>query len=153
MDKEDKESVNYEIPVEIQQRLNIFKILLTIMVIFIHSYIETIRVGSGDVLLEIPIWFENFKFIISKCISRIAVPAFFLISSILLYKKEFSYKDNLIKKLKTLVVPYLILNTFWILFYFVVQMIPSLGVYFSNEDNIIEKWNILDFLNAYLRFL
>ncbi len=30
MDKEDKESVNYEIPVEIQQRLNIFKILLIV---------------------------------------------------------------------------------------------------------------------------
>ncbi len=140
----------YNISDALSKRINILKLWLIIMVVFIHSYTTTVNFVSNDVSLVVPQWLEIVKYIISQCISRCAVPAFFMISAILLYRKPFKWKNNLVKKTKTLLVPYLILNTFWILFYFVCQHIPMLSDYFSNPDNIVAEWGIGKWISVYL---
>lgn len=131
------------------KRINIVKVWFTIMVVFIHSYSETINLTSGNVNLEVPLWLEIMKYSISRCVSSCAVPGFFFISAVLLYRKEFAWKDNLKKKIKTLLLPYFLINSFWILFYYICQQIPLLSDYFSNSANMVGEWNALNWLNAY----
>ena len=133
------------------RRIKIVRAWFTIMVVFIHSYSTVKLAGSSDSTF-IPQWLEIAKYVISICISQCSVPGFFLISSILLYRKDFVWKNNLCKKTKTLLVPYLLLNSFWILFYACAQSIPFLSAYFTNEDNMIASWGIPDFLNAYIGY-
>lgn len=130
-------------------RISILKVWLTVMVIFIHQYSETIKLNSGNIVLDVPVWLATVKWIVSQCISRCAVPAFFLISAFFLYRREFCWKDNIKKKFRTLLVPYLILNTFWVLFYFCCQNLPGLGDFFANPDNIVASWNFGGWLKAY----
>ena len=110
--------------------ISIFKLLLIILVVYIHSYTENktiISFSETHYLIQLEYFF-------SKCIGACAVPGFFLISSILLYRKPFSLGDNLRKKVKTILISYFLLNPFWIIFFFIFQHTP-LNVYFSNEDN------------------
>lgn len=94
------------------RRINIAKVWFTIMVIYIHSYSEAIKFTTGSVSINMPLEYEMIQYILSQAISRCAVPAFFLILSILLYRKQFLWKNNIKKKIKTLLVPYIILNGF-----------------------------------------
>ena len=139
----------YKITDEESKKISIVKVWFTIMVVFIHSN-NKLNFASGN--FDTPAWLEVLKYFISECISRCAVPGFFLISAILLYKKSFKWKENIKKKIKQIMIPYLIFNTFWILFYVVVQHIPVLSNYFSNPDTIVADWSIIDWLEAYLGF-
>jgi len=49
--------------------------------------------------------------------------------------------------------PYIILNTFWICFYFTVQQVPLLGPYFSNPDKYVAGWKIFDYIDAYVGYM
>ena len=149
MTAEQNKTVPYYFSDTFSERVSIYKIWLTIMVVFIHSYSEGINFGSGSIVLDVPAWLETVKFVVSQSISRCAVPAFFMISAIFLYRKDFCWKTNIQKKLKTLMVPYLLLNSFWIVFYFTCQHIPVLSNYFSNPDNMIAQWTLRDWLEGY----
>ncbi len=141
----------YIISSEESTRISILKVWLTILVVFIHSYSEEINIVGDNIVLDIPVWLDWIKYIISRVIARCAVPAFFFISAVLLYKKEFLWKKNIKKKLFTLVIPYVILNSFWILFYFTAQHINAVSVYFSNPDNIIANWGAYEWIMAYTK--
>ena len=119
------------------------------MVLFIHSYTKTVSMNSGTIVLQVPGWLNTLKYVISESISKCAVPGFFVISAVLLYRKEFSWWENLKKKLRTLMIPYLIMNTFWVVFYFVCQQIPAVSDYFSNADNLVAGWNFSSWLRGY----
>lgn len=140
----------YNITEKESQRIQILKFWFSIMVIFIHSYTVDISLSGGIITYDVPIWLDWIKYVISQVISRCAIPAFFFLSSVLLYSKSFTWSGNIKKKIKTLFIPYMILNTFWIIFYFTAQNIESLKIYFSNPDNIISEWHWTDYINAYL---
>ena len=143
----------YDITESESQRIQILKLWFSIMVIFIHSYSEGVNLIGGNIAYDVPVWLEWTKYMISQSVSRCAIPAFFFLSAILLYRKDFTWSDNIKKKIKTLFIPYVILNTFWICFYFTAQHIGPVSIYFSNPDNIISEWNWIDFINAYLGFI
>lgn len=134
------------------ERIQFLKIWFTLMVIFVHSYTEEVRFVNETLVLQIPIWLDWIKYVISQVISNCAVPGYFFISAVLLYKKDFTWKENIKKKLKTLLVPYLIFNTFWIVFYYFAQHIPFFSVYFPQGKNIIADWGPLQLADAYLGF-
>lgn len=142
----------YLIDQEESENLTIYKFILTIMVVFIHSYSTEINFASKTVTFNVPIWLETIKYTISQVISRSAVPAFFLISAILLYRKPYSWKMNCIKKLKTLALPFFIINSVWIVVSFVAQQIPYSRDFFSKPEHIIANWNIADFIDGYLGY-
>lgn len=139
----------YPISKETSQRIDIWKVVLTVMVVFIHAYSDTFNFSSGSVALEVPKWLEILKYTVSQCISRCAVPGFFLISSLLLYRKDFHWRENVCKKFRGLLVPYFLVNSFWILFYVICQRIPALSVFFSSPDSIVANWDLWDWLHAY----
>ncbi len=126
------------------KRISVLKVWLSIMVVFIHSYDSSINFVGETVALDVPVWLDATKYIISQAISQSAVPAFFFLSAFFLYRKPFSWKQNICKKAQSLLVPYFILNTFWILVFFVGQHIPSLSPYFSQPKNIVANWSIGD---------
>lgn len=139
----------YQIDKRLSDRINIIKIIAIIMVVFIHSYAEDISFADTSVVLSTPNWLSSIKIIISQVISRIAVPLFFLISSFLLYKKEFRWKDNTVKKIKTILLPYLIWNTLWIIIYAIAQSLSFTAPYFSSPDKYIFNFGIEQWIDAY----
>lgn len=134
---------------DFSRRVSICKIWFTIMVLFVHSYTNTVFMKSGNIILRVPMWLRTFKYLISEGICNCAVPGFFVISAILLYRKEFRWWDNLKKKLRTLAIPYLVMNTFWVAFYFVCQHIPAVSAYFSNPENVVANWDLAGWLRGY----
>lgn len=146
----DKCAINYyQITDNESRRINILKVWFSIIVVFIHSFSEGIRLGTGVVEYETSYWFEILKYTVSLCISRCAVPGFFMISAILLYRNSFSWGENIKKKIKTLLVPYMLINSVWIIIYFAGQHISKLSIYFLDENNIIADWGLADWLRAY----
>ena len=143
----------YILSEEESKRISILKVWLTVMVLFIHSYSEAVIVAVENGSYDTKLWLEILKYTLSQAISRCAVPGFFIISAILLYKKPFKWKDNIKKKAKTLLVPYVILNGFWILFFIITQNIPSLSIYFPNEETIVANWGIIQWIDAFVGFL
>ncbi len=150
----EKETRNCEIINEISQeesnKISILKVWLTIMVIFIHSYSEEIHFSSGNVNLDTPIWLNVFEYTISQVISRCAVPTFFFLASFFLYRKKYLWGNNIRRKCFSLLIPYVLLNTFWIVFYGICQKITFSKAFFSQSNTIIANWKLLDWVKAYL---
>lgn len=115
------------------------------MVVFIHN-----KYVSEIIIHRTPNWLQYIKHLISTELSACAVPAFFLMSSIFLFKKEnLDWKNNIIKKCKTLMLPYFLINTFWIVFYGIAQNIPALKNCFSNSGDAVVAWGWEDWLDKY----
>lgn len=136
---------NYPLSAAVSRRLNLYKLILSVLVVYIHA-------NSAAAELAEPLWLINFRLMISYAVAHCAVPGFFLLSSILLYRKPFCWKENMRKKLRTLGIPYLLMNTFWIAAYFVAQQIPGLRDFFSNPDKLIAQWGFREYANAFLGF-
>lgn len=136
-----------EITKEQSERIKIYKAFLAIMVVFIHAYPE-----KDGLLLSDMNYIDVIQYIISQIICRCAVPAYFFLSALFLYRKPFNYKTNLIRKLKTLGIPYLIMNTVWIVFFLVAKKLPFIGDLMTTPENNVWEWGVLDFFNAYLGF-
>lgn len=118
------------------------------MVVFIHSSNAELHFAGRDVVLDVPAWLLTFKFLVSSAISNCAVPGFFFMAAIFLYRKPFSWKANVQKKVHTLVIPYFILNTFEITFYFCIQNVPALSSFVSGSEKVA-NWGLLRWLGAY----
>ncbi len=134
---------------EESRRISILKVWLSVMVVFIHLENE-ISPAGGAAAFALPAWLDTLEFVISRAVSRCAVPAFFFLSAYLLYRKPFSWQQNLRKKVRTLLIPYLILNTFWILVFFAGQHIPQLSPFFTRQETNVAAWNFMDWVGAYL---
>ena len=130
----------------------VFKGVLAVMVVFIHANYGGINLSTGNIEFGLPVWLEIVRQILSEYIPRCAVPGFFVIAAVLLYKKPFSWKGNMKKKVKTLLVPYLMINAFWIVFYYIAQTVPSLCPYFSDPNKMVRNWGVVEFLDAFLGF-
>lgn len=153
MDKMALQEQLYSFTSEESDRISILKLWLCIMVVFIHSStLSELYFVDKTVIQQIPAWLDWVSYIISRVISQCAVPWFFFLSGMLLYRKPFRWFDNIKKKTRTLFIPYLILNTFWIVFYAIAQHIPAVSVYFANPDRLVSNYNALDFADAYLGF-
>ena len=140
------ESNELRLTEEESRRISILKVWLSVMVVFIHMENE-ISTGTA---VSLPGWLDTLKFVISRAVSRCAIPAFFFLSAYLLYRKPFRWTQNIRKKARSLLIPYVILNTFWILVFFAGQHIPALSPYFSREETMVGRWGIMDWIGAYL---
>lgn len=139
----------YELTDNQSKRLNIMKLLMALFVVYIHSGVSEIKFSDTVLTASFPNWFNYFTYFMSEVLPRCAVPGFFFMASFFLYRKSFTWKDNIIKKCKTLVVPYLILNSFWIAAYAIGQAIPATQVFFANQDNIVANFDWFRWLQAY----
>lgn len=123
------------------KRINILKFLFAIFVVVIHANLSaSFMMGER--------WLNIFKYTISNVICNVANNGFFLLSSILLYRKAFKWKDNTIKKIKTLFIPYIFLNVIHILIYFLAEII-SFTSRILNSSKLISNYQIIDWLYAF----
>lgn len=137
----------YHLSKEESDRINILKFICIIFVVFIHSYTKDLNSTVDSIRAQYPIWLDVVEYIISQVISRCGVPLFFVISSILLFKKKRRYLPTIKDKVKTLLIPYLFWNSIWIFVFFVLQNLPFTSVYFSGTP--IKEYDFFDWLGLY----
>lgn len=146
--------MKYEISKEESRTIYILKAMFIILVVFIHTRAYTgkgyVDYGGGGLELDTPTWLWNLEYFISSVIAHTAVPGFFLMSGTLLYRKDFDAFKNIKRKFISICIPWFIVITLWVIFYYIVQRIPVIAPYFSNEDNVVANWGIYDFINVYL---
>lgn len=138
----------YVISPKASRRLNLAKLWFSFMVVFIHANQEGVNMAGESIAFVTPGWLVLLKRLGSDIIPRCAVPGFFLIAGVLLFRKDFSWSENMRKKCRTLAVPYLLLNGLWILFYIICQSIPFTAAFFS-QTRILD-WSLGDWVDAYL---
>lgn len=145
--------MTYEIDKKTSEIISILKGILIILVVFIHAYRERVTFLEGNVILHAPRWLEMIKYLISQLTARSAVPAFFVVSAVLLYRKEFTWKENMRKKVYSILVPYFILNTFWILFFYLAQKSEFVAAYFVTPQSQVGEWDVSGWLEAYFGYV
>lgn len=131
---------------KITETLKLASFFSIILVILIHaSNIHLITEDKSDIVYQISFLIQE---IISMKIGLSAVPFFFLASGYLFYQKytHTSYFPKIKKRINTLLLPYLFWSSIVVLIFFILQSIPSLRLFFSN--NIIEDMNISEILNV-----
>jgi surface polysaccharide O-acyltransferase-like enzyme len=139
----------YPIDAEYSARIDILKVILIIMVVYIHSHTGQLNFTDQTVDLQAPQALAALKTVVSGIICRIATPLFMLISSVLLFRKPFTWAGNMKKKLRSVGVPYLFWNSLWILVFFIGQSIPYFMPFFPNPDNLVRNFGFLDWVMAY----
>lgn len=130
------------------QDISRLRAVFIVLVVFLHSYQERINLATGSVQNTNELA-KFIKLFISGGVASVAVPGLFVISAYLLYKKEFNYKENVIKKIKSLIIPYLIMNSAWILFFLIATRLPYVNVFFTSDELNVWNWNVLKWLDAY----
>jgi len=137
----------YILSKEESDRLQILKYIAMVFVVYIHSYPLTLTFSDGSPNLLLPQWLTLFRNLVSQTIADCAVPIFYVISAVLLFRKKRDYKTTIQQKVKTLLLPYLLWNSLWILIFILLQTIPFTAPLFSNEP--ILQGSFTDWLKLY----
>lgn len=111
--------------------IDAIKALSTIMVVYIHSHNIVNYAGVEN---------RNTVIQLVSVLTGAGVPAFFLISAYLMKKSINSYKENIKKKVKTLLLPYLL----WILIYVTLEMVGNKVLPTAFSD--VTKWSGVDWI-------
>lgn len=128
------------------KKFNILKAVFSIMVVYGHANIVT--TSNFTMNADIPIWLDIIKYSISGIVCGCAVNGFFLISSILLYRKTFDWKNNIKKKVKTLIVPYFVISLIIVVFCLFFEKLPITRNFFG-KHYALSKYNLIDWLYAF----
>lgn len=85
----------------------------SILVLFIHSYFAQNNTGTG----LISVVNHRFSYFFSRSITQFAVPMFFMLSGLTFFKgyNNKKYLTKIKSRIHTLVIPYLLWNTVWML--------------------------------------
>ncbi len=140
--------------------LDLLKFPLAVLVVILHGHITETTVGETLYVYDnitVPLY-SNISYLISEIIGFLALPTFFVISGYLFFKglrnNEGCYNAELfVQKLKrrskTLLVPYFLWNTIYLLLFLLGQAaFPEL---FSGSKMLIRDYKVIDFLNAFWR--
>lgn len=131
----------------LSQKLTFFSFWLIVLVVLLHSLNVTFNNCDN--------WICSLQYLLSQKLAQIAVPIFFFISGYVYFLKadmsaalDYSFfSTNLGKRLKTIVVPFMLWCTLWFLFMFGMQYIPIIGNFFSEP---LHKMSAADMiLNLY----
>ncbi len=143
----------YEINKKESARITYMRAICVLMVIVVHQYAGNTDVANATGSLPSGQVLSGLQYIISRIITFCAVPLFFLMSSVLLYAKPFTWAGNMKKKLRSLVLPYFLWISLYLLLYFLGQTIPFTRQYFMNADRMVQNMDFLDFVGAYLGYI
>lgn len=119
------------------------KFILILLVIMIHSNFTNFIDCPDEVINS----FKNGLSLFSSILLSNAVPAFYMISGFLFYGvKSGSYKDKLARRVKTLLIPYLIWNTLGLLL-LIIKKNPLFAEFFPGYQNF--HFSIIDIISGY----
>lgn len=124
-------------------------IVLLHTIIIGQSYPNGIRIEYGQYFL-----LDVVEYVSQREIGDIAVPLFFFISGYLFfYQVDFTldvYKKKLQKRIKSLLLPYILWNTLWlILTWSIYYFKPTL---FSSTNNVFDNFNVYSIINGYVGY-
>ncbi len=141
--------MEYHISAEESKRISFLKTISIVFVLYIHAY--AVEIGfSGEVSsLGLPMWLRAFEDYISKVISGFAVPMYFFLSSVLLFKSERKYVYTMKNKIKTLLVPYIFWNTMGILIFLVLENLSFTAPFFSGMNTPICESSFVEWMALY----
>lgn len=129
------------------KKITIIQFFCSIMVVMIHSYNlnQYFNLEADSLQYKIISFVENF---ISNGVARVAVPLFFIISAFLFFNGvHYTFRWFLTKyqkRIKSLLIPYMIWNIIGLLIYLIPYFIPSLRTFIPRYiDNITYK-NIIN---------
>ena len=118
-----------------RKKITIINFLCIVIVIFIHTYnIDVYNLEGKEFNLEASIyWLERYF----KVLTAIGTPFFFIISGYLFFR-TFSFSRECItskylSRLKTIVIPYLIWNTIYYLYFVLLTNVPSIASHMNSE--------------------
>lgn len=134
---------------EESDRIKIVKWMAIVMVVFLHAYTTEVSFADGKNTAALPQWLMLLETGVSQIIARCGVPIFFLFSAVLLFRSEYSYREVIRKKIRTLLLPYLIWNTFWIVVFAVLQSLPFTAAYFSGSNTPILQCSAKEWFGLY----
>lgn len=121
----------------LSSKITIFYTLLIVMVVYIHStYLEMFQYEVADF-----VW----KFWGGYGLCSVANPLFFIISGFLLVGGVITVLDllkKLRKRVKTVIVPFILWNAIFVLWYVVLDITPGVSRY-VNSTGIMEAWKSL----------
>lgn len=148
------------IPKETSMRITSLRFLLAIFVVFIPNnftveYIaQIVERGAEDIYFKPNIVSEWIQLVITQGIAQCAVPLFFLFAAYLQARKADCYKTLLKKKLKTLVIPYVLwisLNGIYFAFgkLILIKIFPSL---FQNHEIDMFIWTKWDWFHKIIGY-
>lgn len=136
---------------DLRDKLKTISFILVVFVVFSHSNNLAINYSSETVTVKKGLnWFIQNA--LSEGISKIASPLFFSISGYLfyLYIKDGSiteYLPKYKKRIKTLIIPYLLWSCFGILLFLILQSIPFSKFFFTHE--LIADLSFTQLLNKF----
>lgn len=127
---------------------------MTVGIILAHSNLARLGITVHGVQygLNYPDWYLYFCMLFSEVLYSVCVPSFFLISGYLFfYKIDFNgsvYGQKIKKRIRTLLVPYLLWNLIALLFK-VVRMLPIFSSIFKNINNVEFHFSLVRLFNSF----
>ena len=108
--------MNYKNETLFWKKKEFISFILSILVLFIHSYFSQ-DIADNNLISVIN---HKFSFFFSRSITQFAVPMFFMLSGISFFKdySNKKYPTKIKSRIFTLVIPYLLWNTVWMLWEF-----------------------------------
>lgn len=111
------------------QKIKVLNLLLIVLVVYIHSYYLEAENGH-------PIALSIQRICGGNGLSCIANPLFFTISGFLFFNGISHVKDcmsKIRKRMRTLLIPYILWNCIFLLWYIALQNIPSIGGFINSD--------------------
>jgi fucose 4-O-acetylase-like acetyltransferase len=116
--------------------------------VFIHNTVidRGVNFSDGTQIFEVPLYAAKAKEL-AGTFTGTAVPLFFFISGFLLYQKEQKFPENLKKKCRTILLPYVLWTILVILFLFTAQNFSFTKQYFATL--IVRDFSPIDWAGVF----
>lgn len=146
------------IPEEVSKRITALRFLLAMLVVFIHNnytkeaIAKSVAEGLPNIVFCPNLFTEWVQLFISQGIARCAVPLFFIFAAYLQVKKSDKYNVLLLKRFKTIFLPFVLWTCIYLFYYGFVKLLilkiaPSI---IHNPDQTILNWTITDWIHNIL---
>ena len=77
---------------------NLLRFPLIAMVVLIHCNLSEFKMQGVDITSTFPSWYDEFMYLFSEALTRLAVPIFFIISGYLFFYKINGFSRDLHRK-------------------------------------------------------
>ena len=145
--------MNPLIPEETSKRITSLRFILACLVVFIHNTLPPIQnqIESGELHFYTYFWVMK---LFTKGFGLCAVPLFFTFAAYLQAKKADKYSILLKKRTKTILLPYIIWISIYLLWQifgklFIAKVIPSV---LTNEFIPVQNWTVLDWIQKVIGY-
>jgi len=120
---------------ELSRKFTVISFLSMVLVVILHANNMVVNLSSGNIIIQkgYNSFIQDF---FTQGIARIAVPLFFIISGYLYFLNIkgtiAEFKSKIGKRIKTILIPYLVWSCWGLVFYIVLQSVPIAQNFFTN---------------------